>query len=182
MKTNKVKIIFLISAIIISMSFFSCSIGKEYKNVGDVTKLKNCEITVEKIEKYSYMEYVTPQDGNVFVAIKFNYKNTTDASLEYKSLPIIALMTSDKSSYSVNYDASNVYAIIEGVDYSIMTDPLESNAVREDCEVYEVPMSDLGSKEIVIKLNNTGNYIKVDLSTGAESTTDDTTQNNDTSK
>jgi hypothetical protein len=91
-------------------------------------------------------------------------------------------MTSDKSSYSVNYDASNVYAIIEGVDYSIMTDPLESNAVREDCEVYEVPMSDLGSKEIVIKLNNTGNYIKVDLSTGAESTTDDTTQNNDTSK
>ncbi|NMC57395.1 MAG: hypothetical protein GYA50_09270, partial [Eubacteriaceae bacterium] len=69
-----------------------------------------------------------------------------------------------KTSYSINYDASNVYALLNGVDYSIMTTSLEAGAVRNDAEVYEVPKSDLTGKEFLIKIDNTNTYIKVDVS------------------
>lgn len=172
MNKNKYKVIAVISIILISMSLFSCSAGKQYKNIGDVIQLKSCEITVEKIEQFDTMEYITPAEGNVFIAIKFNYKNITSSSMEYKSLPIITLMASDKTTYKVNYDASYVYALINGVDYAVMQDALDSNATRNDAEVYEVPASDLTGKELMIKIDSTSNYIKVDLSQN------NTTENN----
>lgn len=161
---NKIKIQKLLISIIIllSLTFFACSITPEYKNIGDVITLENCEITIDKVELLDSMEYVTPQDGYVFIAIKFNYKNITDATLEYTSLPIIDLQTSDGTSYTINYDASNVYALIQQVDYSIMQSSLEADAVRNDAEVYEVPQEDITSQEIVIKIDDTNNYIKLE--------------------
>ncbi|NMC57732.1 MAG: hypothetical protein GYA50_10980, partial [Eubacteriaceae bacterium] len=87
MNKNKFKAIAVISILLISMSLFSCSMGKQYKNIGDVIQLKNTAITVEKVELYDTMEYVSPTDGFAFIAIKFNYKNTTSSTLEYKGLP-----------------------------------------------------------------------------------------------
>lgn len=148
--------------ILISLSFFSCSITPEYKNIGDVIVLENCEITIDKAELLDSIEYITPQDGYVFISIKFNYKNISDKTLEYESLPVIDLQTSNGSSYTVNYEASNVYALIEQVDYSIMTAALETDTVRNDAEVYEVPTEDIENKEIVIKINDTNTYIKLE--------------------
>jgi len=178
MNKNKYKVIAAVSIILISMSLFSCSMGKQYKNIGDAIQLKNTEITIEKIEQYDTMEYVSPTDGYVFIAVKFNYKNITSSALEYKSLPIIAFMASDKTSYSVNYDASNVYALLNGVDYSIMTTSLDAGAARADAEVYEVPKNDLTGKEFLIKIDNTNTYIKVDVS----QINTNTNQNNTTTK
>jgi len=162
---NKVKykaVVTIIIALLISVSFFSCGAKKEYKNIGDVIKLSDCEITIEKVEKYDSVEYIEPKEGNTFIAIKFKYKNISEETLEYQSLPIIDLLTEEGESYTINYDASNVYALLQGVDYSIMTDALESEAERNDAEVYEIPADDIGSKEIVIKVDNTNYYIKVE--------------------
>ena len=175
----KFKAIAVISIILISMTLFSCNLAKQYKNLGDTIKLKNCEITVERVEQFDIMEYISPEEGNVFIAIKFNYKNITTASLEYKSMPIITLMTSDKKTYKVNYEASYIYALLNGVDYSAMTDALDASQIRQDAEVYEVSASDLASKELLIKIDNTNTYIKVDLSQ-INNTDEDTDDNSDT--
>jgi hypothetical protein len=169
-KINFKKMLILIF-VFASFYFLACSITPEYKNIGDVITLENCEITIDKVELLDSIEYVTPQDGNVFIAIKFNYKNIGDETLEYKSLPIIDIQTSEGTSYTINYDASNVYALIEQVDYSIMTTALEADAVRDDAEVYEVSQEDVTNKEIVIKIDDTNNYIKLeDLAQSSEET------------
>jgi hypothetical protein len=43
-----------------------------------------------------------------------------------------------------------------------MQSSLEADAVRNDAEVYEVPQEDITSQEIVIKIDDTNNYIKLE--------------------
>ena len=179
MNKVSIKAAFIICIIILSAALMSCNVGKEYKNTGEVIQLENCEITIQEIKQYKTMEYVSPAEGNVFIGIKFNYKNISETELESTSLPVINLQTGEGTSYKVNYDASLVYSIIQSVDYSIMKDPLEAQASRDDCEVYEVAKTDLENteKEIVIKIDKTNYYVKVDFT--QNNTDQNTTQTTD---
>lgn len=141
----------------------------EYINQGDVVEGKHYELVIDKIEVTDAVQFINPAEGNVFVAVKFHYKNITEESVEYKELPTITLASSEnEKEYKINYDASNIYAIIEDVDYSIMTEPLEAEQTRMDVEVYEVPRADVEAGMLEVRVDNTKKAVKVELATGEE--------------
>ncbi|MGI6350051.1 MAG: hypothetical protein GX245_06100 [Eubacteriaceae bacterium] len=168
MKLAKTSIIFMF-VLMVTVAFFGCSTSMEYINQGDVVEGKHYELVIDKIEVTDAVQFINPAEGNVFVAVKFHYKNITEESVEYKELPTITLASSEnEKEYKINYDASNIYAIIEDVDYSIMTEPLEAEQTRMDAEVYEVSRADVEAGMLEVRIDNTKKAVKVELATGEE--------------
>ena len=90
MKLAKTSIIFMF-VLMVTVAFFGCSTSMEYINQGDVVEGKHYELVIDKIEVTDAVQFINPAEGNVFVAVKFHYKNITEESVEYKELPTITL-------------------------------------------------------------------------------------------
>lgn len=153
-------IVLLIFSVVV---FFGCSAKTEYIKAGDTITGKHYELVIDKVEVMETVQFIDPAKGNVFVAIKFHYKNITKESMEYKGLPTVALVSKDKT-YKINYEASNIYAIMEDVDYSTMTESLDAGQTRADAEVYEVPKADAEQGILEVKVDKTNKAVKVENS------------------
>ncbi len=163
-KTKFAKIGAILMFVLVAAIFLSCSTSTEYINQGDVVAGKHYELIVDKVEVMDSVQFIDPAEGNVFVAVKFHYKNIMEQTVEYKELPTITLTSSEgEKTYKVNYEASNIYAIVEDVDYSKMTEPLEAGQTRMDAEVYEVPKADVAAGGLEVKINKTKKAVKVEV-------------------
>ena len=139
--------------------FASCGQqAEENLQLGESVSLNSYDFVMDELVFLNNIEHIQPPEGKTFLAMRFHYTNTTEETQKYTTMPMVQLLDEDgKEEYKIDYEASNIYAIMNGIDFNIMKDSLEAGEVREDAEVYVVDIADVG-KDLVVQIVKTNYY------------------------
>lgn len=126
-------------------------------SIEETISLEQYDFVMDEIVFLDSVEYIEPEAGKVYLAVRFHYTNTTEETQKYTTMPQVQLTDEDGNEYEIDYEAANIYALSNGIDFNLMQDALEPNAVRYDAEVYLVPVADV-DKELVVSVLQTSYY------------------------
>jgi flagellar basal body-associated protein FliL len=130
--------------------------AKTVVNIGDTVETNTFEITILSVEVKDYVGYTSsgssPRDGGLYVAVKFEYKNTSDKPIDMYSLPSIKLQDSKGTNYSSDYVASLYYGT-EFDKHSTGLSDLNPGIKAVDGNVFEISIEsyEMGGWSVLVE-------------------------------
>lgn len=109
--------------------------------IGDTVRTDRFEFVISSVEERSiigsrYFEK-EPSEGGTFVAVQYQYKNTSDKPIGTFSTPTIKLVDKNGTQYSADTGASSNFATELKLDRKILSD-LNPGITVKDASIFEV--------------------------------------------
>ena len=125
-------------------------------NIGDTVSTNKFELTLTNVEIKNKVgtEYLnsTPAEGGIYVAVKWKYKNVSNAPISSWNHPILYLYDSNNTRYSSDISASSYYATEVDPDRKILSD-LNPGISTTDADVFEISKDNYDNGEWFIEID-----------------------------
>jgi hypothetical protein len=112
-----------------------------FPTIGETITNGELDLVVTSAKPIKTINGQDADSGYVFLAVLFEYRNIASYALDYNELPMVGLDDAEFHQYKALDELASIYGSTQGIDFSVLMDPLQPNTLRQDTQVFLVPIN-----------------------------------------